>query len=193
MEAISSNILNSESGINQFFLQTGGLYLFSEPVPDDGEIVSIESFGYLSDENLAPGFQFVPFIFAVVFRQDVGNGLYQLMHGPQFLAHGFAPGTLPMEGEVLDWPVTRGDMIGAIVPSCCTNITIPSNETLEFCPAQINLRTAPMDCLSALYYPFNTGVDFDFEDLQTIEEAQFMKVQVSLNMEVLISPNGMFL
>ena len=188
IEMISANVLasfDSQTGVNQFFVQGFGLYLFSEPVPESGKIVRIQTFGYLNDDDLSRGFDTIAtYIFVVVFRPDVESEAYQLINNPEILAHGFGPGELPEEGEVLDWPVERGDMIGAIIPNCCINMTY------ELCPAGITLRTAPTDCLSALYYPFNTGTEFDFEGVQTIRQDRFEEVQLSLNMEVKILPNG---
>lgn len=167
--------------LNQLFLQTNGIYLFSHSVPDSGKIFQISSFGYFSDESLERE-GVIPYLFIVVFRYEAESGSHQLIHGPEELTHIFTPGFMAVE-----WPVQRGDMVGALIPNSCKNLTLTSIG----CPSQINLRTDPWDCSSALYYPFNTDMGFDSEDLRSIPDDEFEEVQVKLSMEVFISPNGM--
>lgn len=172
--------------VSDFYIQTSGLYLLSERLSDDGEIINVRAFGHLSDANLRRAFDIfvLPQLFIVVFRHDEQSGSYRLIHEPKELTHTVSPGILPADGESLNWPVRRGDRIGAVIPNSCLNVT----EEFIKCPSQINLLARADDCLSALYHPFNT--DTGFEGLGNIPDDQFDEVQVKLNMEVLISPNG---
>jgi hypothetical protein len=109
-------------------------------------------------------------MYVVVFRQEVESGSYQLIHGPEELTHSTIPGALTVE-----WPIQSGDMLGALIPSSCMNMT-----SGLACPSQINLRTDPMVCSSALYHPFDTDTGLN---LRSIPVNQFEEVQVHLNME----------
>jgi hypothetical protein len=182
--ALTSNRINSTS---QFFLQTGGsLYLFSDPIPEDGKIIQIKSFGYYSDENLAllssaATTDFDAYLFAVVFRREAESGLYQLIHEPEEIIHQTTPGLMTVE-----WPVQSGDLVGALIPTSCINRT----QSTVSCPSRIDLRntTNPWDCSSALFHPFNTDTGLNSDDLRSIPVDQFEEVQVHLNMEVSILP-----
>lgn len=186
------SMVDIENGsVNQFFLQTdGGLYLFSEPVPNNGTLFQIRSFGYFNDENfrrlLSSSVVTTAFnarILVVVFRYEAESGSYQLVHGPQEHRHVLKPANLTVE-----WPVQSGDLVGALIPSSCVNETRSSGGIRFICPSHIDLRTDPLDCSSALYYPFDMNLlGLDSEDQRSIPDDEFIEVQVHLNMEVSIS------
>jgi hypothetical protein len=174
-------------------LQTvGGIYIFSESIPSSGTLFKIRAFGYLSDENIqrllsTPRLaEFNAHFFVVVFRPEA-DGSYQLVHGPWEYRH-----TLEPKDRKVEWPVQRGDMVGAIIPRSCSSENRSVGGIRISCPSHIDLRTDPLDCSSALYYPFNTDLGLDSEELRRISEDQFMEVQVHLNMEVEIIPDGMY-
>jgi hypothetical protein len=182
---------NQNLSANQFFLQTSGsLYLLPEPVPDNGVVFLIKSFGYYSDEDRATFFSFESptmifdaYLFIVVFRPE-GESL-RLIHGPVEMNHFLSPGML-----TVDWPVQRGDLVGALVPSSCINESgIREGELRIGCPSHIDLRADPWSCSSALHYPVNT--DLGLDKLEIIPVDQFKVVQVHLNMEASISSSGM--
>jgi hypothetical protein len=172
-----------------FYTQVSGLYLLPEQVANDGTIVSIAARGILTDINYEifmrnnhGQFFLTGYLFVVVFRLDAGGESFQLIHGPEILHH-----TIGSSGTVrLDWPVRRGDRVGALIPDSCFNDTDPSPFP---CPSQMNLRVVPTDCSSAFYYPIEAG----FSDtnlaarLASLPADQFVEEQVLLNMEVTIS------
>lgn len=194
-ESVIENLLMAgmeDTSVDMFYVQTSGLYLFSAPVPDRGAIVHIRSFGYVSDESFEQPDDIIPYLYVVVFRHEVARRSYRLLRTPAKLTHGRAPGVLPKGNGVLNITVRRGDRIGAIIPKSCTNVSY-NNDDHTLCPSQINLRTGPTVCTTALFHYYNTDtMDPDFEDLESISEDQFEEVQIKLNMEVLISRiNGM--
>ena len=186
------------ASVRQFFLQTGGsIYLFSEPVPNNGTLFQIQTFGYFTDENFQRLLSstsltriFNAYLFVVVFRPEAEKGSYRLIHGPQEDRHLLEPENLTVE-----WPVQRGDLVGVIIPRSCTNETnvIDGRERIV-CPSRVDLRADPWDCSSAFYSPFDTDLGLNSEDLRNIPTNQFEEVQVQLSMEVSISPiDGMFI
>ena len=178
---------NLSVDLNRFILSTSGsIYLFPEPVPHDGVIFHIISFGYISQESLVevlslpPENDFGAYLFAVVFRRDAESGSYQLVHGPEEHSHFIAP-------AILDVPLTvrEGDLVGALIPNYCFNRTA----SFLRCPSQVNLRADPWDCSYALYYPLNMDEGIDGEEWRSVSipEDDFVEVQVNLNMEFSIS------
>jgi hypothetical protein len=184
-----NNISIDNESINNIFLQTvGGIYIFSESIPSCGTLFNIRALGYLSYENtqrllstLMMGTDFNAHFFVMVFRPEA-DGSYRLVHGPLEYKHQFEP-----RNQKVEWPVQRGDIVGAIIPRSCSNESRSVDGIRISCPSHIDLRTDSLDCSSALYYPFNTDLGLNSEELRRISEDQFMEVQVHLNMEVEIS------
>ena len=175
---------NQNKSVSQFYIQAGGVYLFAEPVPFDGKVTNVGAFGYFSDENLDLVFgpsegtndsNVIPFLYALAYRHDQENDTYQLLN-EEFLTHTVSPGHVEV-----DWPVRKGDRIGAFIPHNCTE-----NEEFKVlkCPSQINLRANPSECSSALYYPVNS------REGSSIPASQLQEVQVVLNFEVMILQTG---
>jgi hypothetical protein len=179
------------ASVRPFFLQTGGsIYLFSEPVPDNGTLFQIQIFGYFRDDDFQRLLSsttltstFNAYLFVVVFRPEAGTGSYRLVHGPQEDRHLLQPDNLNVE-----WPVQRGDLVGVIIPSSCINETSLDGRLRILCPSRVDLRTDPWDCSSAFYSPFDTDLGLNSEDLKNIPASRFEEVQVQLSMEVSISP-----
>jgi hypothetical protein len=181
--------------LEDFFTHANGLYLLPEIVPGDGTITEIGALGFVTDRqyeifmrNELSQFLFTGYLLLVVFRLNTVNGLFQLIHGPEFLYH-----TVNTPGSVRpDWPVMKGDRIGALIPDSCLNDT----DAIPFpCPSHINLRVAPSDCLSGLYYPLVADYeDMDLaEQLASIPANQFIEEQILVNLEAEISlATGMF-
>ncbi len=203
-DALIANIITAfreNRTVTDFYIQTGGIYLFSEPVPYNSKIARIRAFGYVRDEILKWIFQtepsnnvnVVPILYPLVLRQDLESESYQLIHGSismsDLLFHGLSPGSLPVEeDQVLDWAVKKGDRIGALIPpDCFPNPNVPSQ---LLCPSYINLRATPQECLSALYYEVD-----DMEDLEDVNFPvnQFNEVHVRLNLEATLVPQGTLL
>ena len=165
---------------NRLLQTSGSIYLFSEPMPYDGNIRFIQSFGYYSEESLARSrsttLQRELLMYVIVYRHETENGTYRLIHEPEELVQSqFTAYT-----DVI-WPVQKGDLVGALIPSSCTE-----SFSRISCPSQINLQTDPWDCSAALYFPFDTDLGLGSEDFRDIPEDQFVEVQVYLNMKITI-------
>ena len=182
------SFINQNISLNTFHYNATGVYLMSEPVPASGQVNSIAAYGYLRNEDVkrlvianaevnatSTGvfiFPILPLLFGLVYRPDIRQGTYRLLHGPTMITHRFEVGL----SATLDWPVREGDRIGVMIPDACTVNTTP-----EFCPSKVNLRVSRNECLSALYY--NGGSD------AVIPMSQFEEVLVRLNVQAVINQN----
>lgn len=173
-------------------MNTGGVYLFPDPVPHNATIVSFRGFGVTGDrfnesldsDPLIPAARetdvavdlVAPFLYVLLYR-PTANTFYTLVEDLTQLAHGFAPGRVPADrGKTLDWDARKGDFIGAYIPYSCVNRT---SDGLLQCPSQINLVVN--NCRSALYHPALSGVN-------NVLMSEFQEVSVSLNMEAIMVP-----
>ena len=191
---------------DNLFVDTGGIYLHSEPIPHDATVVSVRSFGYIKDEilshlffseddTLAEGSGEVVGAFAtlyvLVYRPDQEGREYSLVHGPNETTHQLTPAILPESSGALGWEVKKGDMIGVFIPDSCEAFDFGLTRVLKACPSQVNFVTLPLECLSALYSPL---VGDSAENVsRTISASDFEEVQLRLNLEVTLTAEGMYI
>ena len=180
----------SGGDLSEFVINTGGIYLLSEPVPYNAKILSFRGFGPLGggtnismdldpfipapqETDVAAGLA-GPFFYVLVYRNE--SRFYSLVQNLTQFSHGIAPGRLPPDRrETLGWQVQKGDLIGVYIPYMCVN---RSSDGLPMCPSQINFIAN--NCRSALYHPAMDGVD-------DLLRSEFREVSTSLNMEAILS------
>ena len=181
------------------YVNTGGLYLLSPSIPEDGNIIEIQVYGYVKDDILGVIFQgrsleelvelnnvtfpndIATYLFVSVYRPDTKRGTYDMIHGPTRVIHGFAPGMLPKSGDILEWPVKEGDKIGVFIPDDCFVESTGESTSIKLCPSQVNFQT--LECQTALF------VESENEDEESIGIEEFQEVVVKLNVEVTLAPN----
>lgn len=169
-----------------FFVNSGGIYLFPEAVPSDRRLLSVRAYGYFgyydysSELNLGPPLPEVSepdgeiFLFVVLYRPSEDGSTYSLAHEPTELRHGFTPGKIPKnQNRPLNWEVQEGDFIGVFIPEVCV---YSDNESYS-CVSQVNLKTE--GCRSALYHPALVGID-------NLPEDEFEEVSIWLNVEAVL-------
>lgn len=206
MDSVLTNIataIDQNFSVTKYFINTSGLYLHTQPIPQDGTIIQLRMFGYLkndylqllNDSNTTNSsdttdtstessnitkftFSALPFTYLLVYRPDSERNIYSLLHGPTLVAHELVPGVLPSNGS-LNWPVNEGDKVGVLIPSTCVN----SSRGL-MCPLHVNLRTVDGDCSTAL---FSSRAE---DELGQIPKDEFEVVNLKLNVEAVISPSS---
>ena len=188
LERIFSNEQSPDQNFSQdnFFVQTGGVYLLADPVPFDGVILQIRAFGLVTTEQLDIYYSGVtvvtPYAYALTYTQDPDTNAYSVSNGPQYFYHSFTPAILPKnQSEILNWPVKKGDRIGVFIPHECTNYTYAL-----YCPTHVNLFTHEGECASS-YYSNNSGPgDEGNFDVGNLNDVHFEEVMIRLNIEALI-------
>ena len=114
------------------------------------------------------------YLYAVVYRRDATTNVYKQHLSPTLITHR----RLSPNSTQLDLPVQRGDLIGVLIPSKCTDLNSGAR-----CPSQVNLLAEEGTCPTAFFNPMD-----DIDELQmSISDTEFDEVLVYLNMEIQIS------
>lgn len=196
--ALAEFFTNFEVDFSDSYVNTGGVYLLTEPVPYNGRITILKAYGFADFQlnittDLAP---FLPelyevplsnnndnisigpsFLFTLIYRPVQDGSVYRLVRNLTQLNHGFSPGFLPVDpSQTLNWEVQKGDLIGVYIPRHCVN----RSDGILVCPSQVNLvADSTSSCSSAMYHSAWGGVD-------NLVSSEFKEVSLQLNIEAVI-------
>ena len=176
-----------EEGVDSLFVNMSGSYFL--PCPSDGILTEINAFGPLSDSNLdfllnadaeanpdlpASKTNVLAYLYALVYRPNADRSMYSLHYGPKLMTH-----QLSFNPLLLNVPVSKGDLIGVLIPREC--IDLPDSDH-SACPSHPNLLVKEGKCNSAFFHP----MDHSSMLQENIPADEFKEVFVDLNMEAVI-------